>query len=247
MKTEFSKACSLHPIAAVAAIAALASIATPVGAAVIVPGTNVNGSSTYTVTGTLYAIDAPGGGSGGDASNVGWAQVSGANGDSYGNQAAPLRNAWEPDGTSYAATNIRWTGGPVTWTFDLADGTVINGIFANWAAQGNAGSANTYSWNEGTPDSAVRSHTSATPLDLRLNWAGFTSTGAATTYTSTFDQLNTGPITVSGGNGFTVTLTPQSGAFPFVDTIVLDVVPEPSSLAMGMVGLTLLLRRRRIN
>ena len=245
MKFAPNESCPQKWIHAIAVSSVMGFVVNTSDAAVIVPGANVNGASTYSVTGTLYAIDAPGGGTGGDASNVGWAQVSGANGDSYGNQAAPLRNAWEPDGTSYAATNIRWTGGSVTWTFDLPDGTVINGVFANWASQGNAGSSNTYSWNEGTPDSAVRSHTSATPLDLRLDWDGFDSGGSPTTYSSTFDQLNTGPITVSGGNGFTVTLTPQSGAFPFVDTIVLDVIPEPSALALGALGMALLLRRRR--
>lgn len=163
MKTHF-----IDTTTRLACIAGFALTASMANAAVIVPSGNINGASTYTVTGTLYAIDGPKIGGATEASNTTFTQTGTNFGESVGNQAAGGRNAWEPDGTTYANTTIRWTAGPVSWTFDLADGTVINGVFANWAAQGNAGSSNTYSWNEGTPDAAVRSHTVATPLDLRL-------------------------------------------------------------------------------
>lgn len=242
MKTHF-----INTTTRLACIAGFALTASMANAAIVVNPGNVNAASTYTVTGSLFAIDSPTPVSGGanDAASAGWS-ATGTIGDSLGNGGIS-RKAWEPDGTTYSQTNIPWTGGTATYTFNLADGTVINSVFANWAKQGNSGTANVYSYNEGTLTTVTKSQAGAASAgDLVLNWTGTLSDDTtATTYTSNFEQLFSGPITVAGGNGFSLTLTAETGKFPFMDAVVLDVVPEPSAALLGGLGLLALLRRRR--
>lgn len=181
-----------------------------------------------------------------DAASDGWVQVSGPGGDSLGNGAIS-RKAWEPDGTIFSDANTRWTGGVVTYTFDLADGTIIYGVFADWAKQGNAGTNNIYSYNEGVAVQTSRSHAGAASVgDLVLDWQGTLSDNTTpATYSSNFEQLFSGPITVAGGDGFTLTLTAGPSSFPFADAVVVDyVIPEPASLALLGIGSLLLISGR---
>ena len=219
-------------VIALSLLACFVFVANSPNAAIIVPGTNINAASSYTVVGTLIAIDSPIGATANDTASTGWKQVSGSNGDSLANGAIS-RKAWEPDGTIYSNSNMRWTGGVVTYTFDLADDIIINSVFANWAKQNNSGTTNVYSYNEGVATQvSIDQQAAASAGDLVLNWQGTLSDNTTpTTYSSNFEQLFSGPITVAGGNGFTLTLTPQSGKFPFDDAVVLDyTVPSASEL-----------------
>lgn len=142
---------------------------------------------------------------------------------------------WEPDGTVDATDDIqRFANGVVTYTFDIADGSVINAVYADWGSQGNTPGAD-YSYSEGAASGTVsKSHTSGSTGDLVVQWTD----SLAVVRSVNFESLFTGPITVAGGDGFTITVD-GDGSFFWHDAVIIDytAIPEP--------GAPLLLRRRR--
>lgn len=240
-----------------AAITCLALLTGSAHAAVIVDGSKVQGTPTYTVQGTLLAIDAPtsqgsnfSGPDGPDwpeDADDGFTMDSGY---SIGPDAS--RSGWEPDGTAAGSAQTGFTfstadGTGVSWTFDLPDGAIVHNVYSHWSHQGNSGSQSTMSYDEGTPTSILRPARNSSS-NLVLQWTD----SAATDHNRNFERLFAGDITVAGGDGFAVTFTvdPNSlegGVFPYIDAVVIDytAIPEPGAALLGALGVLLLLRRRR--
>jgi hypothetical protein len=131
---------------------------------------------------------------------------------------------WEPDGTPLAQAQGYFTFGDgpapsVTWSFGLPDGAVINAVYATWNTRGTDGI--TYQYTEGAASgSIVRQTGGAAPAaDLVLSWTD----AASGTHQGNFERIFTDPITVEGGNGFTLWGTDNIENAAHIDAVVLDV------------------------
>ena len=130
---------------------------------------------------------------------------------------------WEPDGTpvSEAEGYFTFGNGPapsVMWTFDVPDGAVVNGVYATWLTRNVDGI--TYEHSEAPAGSIVRQQSGAAPAgDLVLSWTD----DVATTHNGNFEQIFSGPITVTGGDGFVLWGTDNVGNAAHIDAVVLDV------------------------
>ncbi len=123
----------------------------------------------------------------------------------WGIDGGTTRGAWEPNGTPWDNnyTNMQFVAnGLVTYTFDLPDGYIVNAVYHKWHGQGNQTTNAVYSYDEGTHTETYRSHISASPADIVIQWRDSTDTGRNVN----FGLIFSGPITVSGGDGFTVTV-----------------------------------------
>jgi hypothetical protein len=185
------------------------------------------------VTGTLLAVDVPfnsstesvpvfGGPDWPENADDGFTAPIAA-GDGLRGQDGASSN-WEPDGTPLAQAKGYFTFGDgpapsVTWSFGLPDGAVINAVYATWNTRGADGI--TYQYTEGAASgSIVRQTGGAAPAaDLVLSWTD----AASGTHQGNFERIFTGPITVEGGNGFTLWGTDNIGNAAHIDAIVLDV------------------------
>ena len=182
----------------------------------VTPDHIVSGSA----TGTLVAIDPPK--KSGDDGNVAGVGFTGPLG---GDDGGSSRGAWEPDGTDDSTQwHIGWINNAVvSWTFDVPDGAIIHNVYAKWHGQGNQEGDKVYSFDEGTPTSVTKSHLSASTGDLVLQWTAADSD----THNTNFERLFTGPITVAGDDGFTLTLNSLKGAatrnIASVGAVVIDV------------------------
>lgn len=162
---------------------------------------------------------------------------------------------WEPDGAVQTGQHrVFGAGQNVTYTFNLADsgialpdGAIINGIYGTWTTRGVSGA--NYRYTEGAASGLFgRTHTTGPNADLQVNW---TDAGSIVR-TANFERLFNTPITVVGGNGFTLTVE-RTGNTHQSDAILLDVtlasstvIPEPSAFVLfSFAGLGLMLRRRR--
>ena len=240
-------------------LAAIAGLAIPANAAVVVTGDHIQGTPTYTVQGTLAAVDAP---------TTQGSNFSGPGGPDWPVDAddgftidagysigpdAGGRPGWEPDGTAAGSAPTGFTfstadGTQVSWTFDLPDGSIVHNVYSHWFHQSNSGSQSTLGYDEGTPTVIVRPATNSIN-NLQLRWTD----SAAADHNINFERVFAGDIPVAGGDGFTVTFTvdPNSlegNVFPYIDTVVIDytAIPEPTAAALlGLGGLGLILRRRR--
>lgn len=175
--------------------------------------------------GRLLIIDTPKTtGDDGNAAGIGFAGTTG--GDHTG-------SGWEPDGTD---DNTQWNtpwrnGGSVTYTFNLPDGAVINKIYHDWRGQGNQSAAVNYAYDEGTPVSTSKSHTVGPASDLVLQWTAADSS----THNVNFETIFTGPITVAGGNGFTVTV---SGGLMALGAMLVDVIDNATITSFEAAGVS---------
>ena len=193
------------------------------------------------VTGALVVIDVPfvrfnptfGGPAWTDAADSGFTTLSAEDGGADDGIREPMNGTspWEPDGTPLAEAKCFFTfgNGPapsVTWNFNLADsgidlpdGAVINAIFATWLTRNVDGI--TYEFTEGAASgSTVRQRSGAAPEDdLVLRWIDADSAE----HTGNFEKIFDGPITVTGGDGFTLWGTDNIANAAHIDAVVLDV------------------------
>ena len=205
-----------------------------------------------TVTDTLVVVDVPfvtsnptfGGPIWTDAADSGFITISGEDGgaDDGIRDAMNGTSPWEPDGTPVAEAKGYFTfgNGPapsVTWNFNLADsgidlpdGAVINAIYATWLTRNVDGI--TYEYTEGAASgSIVRQQSGAAPAeDLILKWIDSDSTER----TGNFEKIFTGPITVEGGDGFTLWGTDNVANAAHIDAVVIDVSGAVSESAFAI-------------
>jgi hypothetical protein len=228
-------------------------------AAVVIDGSKVQ-SNTYVIQGTLMAIDAPSGdnvakdGPAGpiwtEAADEGFALLAGARFQPEGN-----RPGWEPDGTDSSLPRSGYSANKpetsVTYTFDIPDGAIVHGVYADWYHQKNHGSGHEYSYDEGALTTYTRAATGAAN-HLRLQWLDSGNSGINVN----FERIFAGDISVAGGDGFEVKFTHAnaSGTYPNIDAVVIDYtapaivnVPEPATATLAMLGLGGLMMRRRRN
>ena len=252
-------------------MAAIGLAATSANAAIIVtPDHIVSGSA----TGTLIAIDVPfvpngttggptwttGGGIVAHAADQGFTTVNDAIYD-----YRPNDRLWEPDGTPAAQAGSWFTygNGPipsVKWSFTPAsgiaipDGSTINGIYATWFTRNVDGI--TYQYTEGAASGSIVKQTggAAPAANLVLSWTD----DASVTRNGNFERIFSGPIAVTGGDGFELWGTDNLGNAAHIDAVVLDVtlpaggpegdIPEPATMALlglAVCGLGGYVRRRR--
>ena len=129
---------------------------------------------------------------------------------------------WEPDGTPIAQAeeyHIFTSASPgVTYTFDLPDGAVINAVYATWATRNKDGT--TWNYSEVTTGTTTVANNVAPTADLVLKWTD----DAAGVHNGNFQRLFTGPITVTGDDGFRLGATKASQNAGHIDAVVLDVM-----------------------
>jgi len=227
-------------LTASAAVAALLLTTASANAGIVVtPDHIVDGS----VSGTLVVIDVPTvppQTEGGPIWTTGGDIIATAADDGFTtNGVAPFEpygaSPWEPDGTPFGEAvtyGVYPTKNPnVTYNFsfeacgiDIPDGSIINGVYATWNTRGKDGA--TYGYNEEDANTTVRLHSVQPTDDLVLSWTD----DVDVTRNANFNLLFEGPITVTGGDGFVLTVIDNIGNTAHVDAVVIDVTLEPSSL-----------------
>lgn len=234
-----------HRITLLASVIALTGIA---NAGIIVTRGHIVGGS---ATGTLVAIDTPyisnasatgtfggpawttGGTTFAHQADQGFAAPSSPSGDGI-REFDSGGIAWEPDGTpiSEAKGYHIYPDGPspgTTWTFNLAtsgidlpDGTIIHGVYARFGGRTRYSLTHKarYEFTEGAASGNVMVDQSdlGSAADLTLRW--FDATGYPRD--SAFQRIFSSPITVTGGNGFQLSVTDTTGDAGHIDAIVLD-------------------------
>ena len=235
-------------------LAAIAGLAIPANAAVVVTPDHI--STNPGIVGTLVAIDVPYVATLPYTGGPDWTVAAD---DGFQTVDQPVQETWtsgrwEPDGTPQSENRAYQTypnGNPnVSFTFNLAasgidipDGSTINGVYATWATRSNLWGR--YSYAEVTSSGSVDLNQSANPAtNLGLDWTD----DGSTVRTAPFQLIFSGPITVGGGDGFTVEVDRYQANAASIDAVVLDVtiIPEPSISALfGLTGIGFLLRRRR--
>ena len=217
--------------------------------AILVDPSKIQGTPTFEVQGDLLIIDVPFsnelGGNNSAVQGPDWSEDSDdgftlTGGSTFSEGSRP---GWEPDGTLVSAHRTgsfvsAASGNTATYTFDIPNGSVIYNVWGTWYNQGNSGSGHAYSYDELTSDTFVRPAANSSN-HLQLQWTASDSS----LINSNFQQIFASDITVTGGDGFELTFTAQSG-FANIDAIVIDYLtpasaaaPEPSTTAFLAVGL----------
>ena len=125
---------------------------------------------------------------------------------------------WETDGTDYSdSAYLRFNTGVNTYTFDVADGTVINAVYTTWATRGTSGATYSYDGGGGATGSVAELHSLSPDADMVVQWVDSTNT----VHSLNFDQIFATPIIVSGGNGFTISVE-RIGNSHQTDAIIID-------------------------
>ncbi len=137
---------------------------------------------------------------------------------------------WEPDGTPFSQARgyfIYTNGTPATtWTFNLAasgidlpDGTIIHGVYARFGGRNNDRARFEFTEGAATGNVLLEQFASASAGNLVMRW--FDSGGNPRD--SNFQQIFAGPITVTGGNGFQLSISDtSSGNAGHIDAVILD-------------------------
>jgi hypothetical protein len=199
--------------------------APPPSGGIEVTADHIVGTPTYGVLGSLRAVDVPYQGTAfpvpgplgpdwPENPDDGWRMLTGSN-----LEANHGTSPWEPDGTPLAeAQTLRLNSAPgSTYTFNLPDGTIINAIYATWLTRGTSGA--TWSYTEGAASGSLgRAMDSAPAADLVLRWTD----SASTTHDGNFERLFVGPISVEGGDGFTLKAV-RTGNTHQADAVILDI------------------------
>jgi hypothetical protein len=218
------------------ALAVIALIATSANAQIKVTSdhiVSIDGEPNAPATGTLIAIDVP---------YVDVAAFPASGGPDWSEDAddgfvtfnSPLQeyddtSRWEPDGTPIAEAMAFYTYHPsikncptpgVKYVFDIPDGAIVNAIYATWNTRGTDGC--TYQYSEGTASGSIpqlQEDDNPPAADMVLRWTDSDSA----THDGEFQRMFTGPITVTGGDGFEVWATDNLGNAAHIDAVVLDV------------------------
>jgi hypothetical protein len=134
---------------------------------------------------------------------------------------------WEPDGTPFGQSKnwAGWAGTIVHFNFNLADsgidlpdGSVINAIYTTWNTRKDDYD---YRYTEGAASETNfldDGYKTAAASDLILRWTDSDSA----THDGNFERIFTGPITVEGGDGFTLQQYRQANT-AHLDAVILDV------------------------
>jgi uncharacterized protein (TIGR03382 family) len=244
MKTKRSN--THRNLGASAFVGLLSLAALPVEAAVIVPNTDM---TTGTVIGTLLAIDSPNVASDPRAAVVGFSIVSGT----IGHPGSNLTTYWGPNGSATSAA-VFTNGGVLAYNFDIPDASIVNAVYTRWVGQGNHTSNAVFSFNEATSGSVSVNMNSNQASNVVIRYTD--SLDVARGFG--FQKLFGSAITVSGGNGFTVTanasvsgseanIDSDTDKVMRIDAVIIDYspIPEPATALLGGLGFLALLRRRR--
>lgn len=198
--------------------------AAPSGGLLVTPN-HLAAEPTYAIIGSLRAVDVPYQGTtfpipgpvGSDwpeNADDGWSMLAGSN-----LEANHGTSPWEPDGTPLGeAQTLRLNSEPgSTYTFNLPDGTVINAIYATWLVRSTSGAV--WSYTEGAANGSLnRTMTTGPAGNLVLSWTD----AASGAHQGNFERLFVGPITVEGGNGFTLKAV-RTGNTHQADAVILDI------------------------
>ena len=220
-----------HTHAAVTIAVVLALAAGKAGAGIVVtPDHIVSGSA----GGTLVAIDTP---------YCPTIPTNGPLGPTWADPIAPADNGWRilsgsqleadhgakpwaPDGAVAGQARIyRLNSSPgSSYTFsqadagiNLPDGALINAVYATWATRNKDGT--TWNYSEVTTGTTTVANNVAPTADLVLKWTD----DAAGVHNGNYQRLFTGPITVTGDDGFRLGATKASQNAGHIDAVVLDV------------------------
>ncbi len=138
--------------------------------------------------------------------------------------------SWEPNGTPFSQARGYYiypdgASPGTTWTFNLAasgvdlpDGTIIHGVYARFGGRNNDKARYEFTEGASSGNLVVDQNAIASVGDLALRW--FDSDGNPRD--SNFQRIFSGPITVTGGNGFQLGVTDSTGNSGHIDAIVLD-------------------------
>jgi len=214
---------------AAVAMAILVVATTSANAAIIVTPDHI--STDPGVQSTLLAIDVPfvgttgfpytGGPDWPEDADDGFVTVNAGIGEVVGTN----NGRWEPDGTpntgnQHYQTYNNSAAPDVSYTFDLPDGAIIYAIYATWRTRNKVGGVYTYSEGASSGNSGQIDQSVNPTNDLGLDWTDDVST----VRTAPFQRIFTGPITVAGGDGFTLNAddTAADNAMS-IDAVVIDV------------------------
>lgn len=146
---------------------------------------------------------------------------------------------WSAPGDPFASIGYISGTDTATWTFSgLASNTLVE-VFVNWNKNGQNNNASDASYSVNSSAAVPENHKLPVPADLVLNDPNSDEIN--------FASLGTYNSGVAGEIQIVLTAGSTGGSFNAVDAAAISfvAVPEPASLTMGLVGLTMIAARRR--